>query len=518
MRFSDFKRPRLFEMAADVVDNLKLALSDKIKTLPADDATIKTLREIEDLLRDVNAGGRKGLIFKDLQTIDDPAVHAAQKDIARYIMSIDGTPEERNELFKLWRSDNLVNKEQLLSGDDVAFDEVFNGYGTNPVITELVDTLMNVATLGHGKGEFALNVFSKSISKPTDGKGDLKIEVKGKMLQVEVKTASETVTVDQETGKEKRSTSSARFGDQEVRPAGGWDTAARELNDFVRASGKFKSRKGFRMTVPGSGISLKQAIEFYQNVTAGDQREFASKLDNVVQLIFGSVDGGRKKYVVRLNDNINAITDFIKAGDLAGAKQAYSNASFNYYMARKNDDGVLYVSLANQTFVWYDSAESLTGKGLRLHADSIYLTGVNDPGRTAYPQIYVQPTTFGGNQATSNLSKIAKTKKAMADPDYAAKIADWTANLTSQRNITDPALQTEISTAVVNFLAGGLTTQEIVPELEKYFPQLRVKVARTAQNAQAKQQAAQQQAAQQQAAAQAQNQAQTAPATAPQTV
>ena len=84
MRYTEFKSlPRLFEMAADVVDNLKVALADKIKTLPADDATIKTLREIEDLLRDVNAGGRKGLIFKDLQTIDDPAVHAAQKDIAR---------------------------------------------------------------------------------------------------------------------------------------------------------------------------------------------------------------------------------------------------------------------------------------------------------------------------------------------------------------------------------------------------------------------------------------------------
>jgi hypothetical protein len=482
MRYTEFKTlSRLFEMAADVVDNLKLALADKIKTLPADDSTIKTLREIEDLLRDVNAGGRKGLIFKDLQTIDDPAVHAAQKDIARYIMSIDGTPEERNELFKLWRADNLVNKEQLLSGEDVTFAEVFNGYGTNPVITELVDTLMNVATLGHGKGEFALNVFSKTISKPTDGKGDLKIELKGKMLQVEVKTASETITIDPETQKEKRSTSSARFGDQEVRPAGGWDAAARDLNEFVRATGQHKSRKGFKMTVPGSGLSLASAIEFYQNVTSSDQREFSSKLEKVVQLIFGAVEGGRKKYVTRLNTNIKSIVDFIKEGDLSGAKQAYSNASFNYYMARKNDDGVLYVSLVNNTFVWYDSAESLTGKGLRLHADSIYLTGVNDPGRTAYPQIYVQPTTFGGNQATSNLSKIAKTKKAMADPNFGAAVSSWTADLASQRNITDPELQNKISMAVVNFLAGGLTTQEILPELEKSFPQLKVKVARTAQ-------------------------------------
>ena len=44
-------------MAADAVDSLKQALATQIRTLPSDDQSIKTLREIEDLLRDVNAGG-----------------------------------------------------------------------------------------------------------------------------------------------------------------------------------------------------------------------------------------------------------------------------------------------------------------------------------------------------------------------------------------------------------------------------------------------------------------------------
>ena len=40
----------------------KQALADKIKQLPDDDATAKALREIEDLLKHVNAGGKAGII------------------------------------------------------------------------------------------------------------------------------------------------------------------------------------------------------------------------------------------------------------------------------------------------------------------------------------------------------------------------------------------------------------------------------------------------------------------------
>jgi SAM-dependent methyltransferase len=272
MRFRELKK--LFEMSDDALKSLKSVIASKIKELPIDDVTIKTLREIEDLLRDVNAGGRKGLIDKDLKSIEDPAVHAAQKMLSRYILSIDSTPEERNELFSLWKNDKIVNKENLFSGKSSSFADIFNGYSTNSLIQELVNDLMNIATLGHGKGEFALNVLSKDIYKPSDGKGDLKVRWNNNDLQVEVKTSSETITIDPESGKEKKSTSSARFGDQEVRPAAGWDPVARELNDFVRGTGSYKSRKGFKQAVPTSGLSLKSAILVHQSIDNKDKSKF----------------------------------------------------------------------------------------------------------------------------------------------------------------------------------------------------------------------------------------------------
>ena len=190
MRFNDFKYlTSIFEMAVDAIADLKSHLAGRIKELPADEATVKTLREIEDLLRDVNAGGRVGLINKDLKSIGDPTVNAAQQLLARYIISIDATPEQRNELYSVWRTDKLVDIDKMLEGDRVGFAEVFAGYDSNPLIQELVDELMRVMALGHGKGEFGLSVLSKRINKPESTKGDLLIKHGGKTLSVEVKTS-----------------------------------------------------------------------------------------------------------------------------------------------------------------------------------------------------------------------------------------------------------------------------------------------------------------------------------------
>lgn len=478
MRYKEF-RLLLAEMAADAVDNWKEKIASQIKVLPADDATIKTLREIEDLLRDVNAGGRKGLIAKDLQSINDPAVNAVQKDLTRYILSIDGTPEERNQLFSLWKQDQIVNKDALFSGQSVSFEEVFNTYGSNPITTELVDTLMNVATLGHGKGEFALNVFSKTINKPSDGKGDLKADWKGRTWQVEVKTASMTTSVDPETGKEKSSKASARFGDQEVRPIEGWDPAARDLNDFVRGTGPYKNRKGFKLSLTKSGLSLTQAIEFHQNVTGEIQSTFMQKLKSVVEKIFGNAQTERKEYTARLKRNIKEILLTIQDGDIGAAKQAYAQASFNNYMALKHDDGVLFVNLYDKNLIWYNSAEDLISQGLRFHADSIYLTGVNDPGRTAYPQIYVQPTTFGGEASTKELGKFAKKPKDVQNKDFVVKLISWGKKLAKMRNITSEKIVNKIIDATMELIiVEKVPTKDIIDELEKRIPQLKPNITK----------------------------------------
>lgn len=479
MRWKEF-RIYLQEMAADAFDQLKFVIADKIKVLPADDVTIKTLREIEDLLRDVNAGGRKGLIMRDLTSINDPAVNAAQKELARYILSIDGTPEERNELFSLWREDKVINKDLLFSGNHVSFGEVFNTYDTNPITKELVDTLMTNHGYGHGKGEFALSVFSKEINKPKDNKGDLVVDWNGKRMQVEVKTASESVNIDPETGKSKSSTASARFGDQEVKPIAGWDPEARDLNDYVRATGEYKNRKGFRFnSLSGSGLNLSQVIEFYQQTSGQEQTEFINKVKSVIFKIFGN-QTNRKEYSARLKSNLKNIITAIEEGDLNAAKQAYAVASFNNYMALKEDDGVLFVDLINSSFIWYNNAEELVAQGLRLHADSIYITGVNDPGRTAYPQIYVQPTTFGREGATKELGKFYKNKKSLEKEDFDHHLARWVLSFAKRRNVSDQrTINKMIELTLKLIINKNVAIKEIIPELERAIPKLQRPKARS---------------------------------------
>ena len=481
----------IFEMAADAVDNLKQILANKITTLPADEQSIKTLREIEDLLRDVNAGGFKGLIRKDLQSIADPAVTQNQKTLAMYINSIEGDPEQRKELFDLWRSDNIVNKDVLFSGDDVTFEEIFNGYNSNPFITELVNTLMSVSSNGHGKGEFALNVFSKDINKPSDGKGDLIAHHNRKLLHVEVKTSDKTTTIDPETGAETTKTSSARFGDQEVGVSDEWIEHAKDLNNYVRGTGEYSKRKGPKIQIPAAGINISKAIDVYMSLEAKEQVVFSKKLENVIKAIFGRVgEIQRPQYLKSLKVNIKGIMDGIQVGNYNFAKQAYVNASFNYYMAKKKDDGVLFLDLPNQTAVWYDSAESLRAKGLRLDAKTIFLTGTNDPTRTAYPQVYVVPTTFGGDAANRNIKKIVKGKNPTQQPDFANSLSGWVMKLAVDRNIKNQTLLNKISQYTYTLIANQTPTEQILPSLEQQFPQLQVPVARTVQNAKTKQQTA----------------------------
>jgi hypothetical protein len=488
MRFSDFKKTRLFEMATGAVDNLKSMLADKIKTLPADDASIKTLREIEDLLRDVNAGGFKGLLKKDLQSIQDPAVTAAQKEIAMYIMNIEGTVEERQELFNMWREDTIVNKDALFSGDDMSFDEIFNRYGTNTFITELVDTLMRVSSNGHGKGEFALSVFSKDINKPPGNKGDLVAHYNGKLLHVEVKTSDMgATTVDPDTGEEKPGKpSSARFGDQEVTVSDEWYAHAKDLNNFVQGREEYAKRKGIKLKVPDSGMNLTNAINIYQGLDPSLQPVFLKKLTTTVRSIFSKTgEIKRAEYIKRLNRNVDAIVGSIEAGSVNGAKQAYAQATFNYYMSMKKDDGVLYIDLANEYLIWYNNADELTNKGLRLDAATIFLTGISDPKRTAFPQIFIKPTTVGGNTAISGIKKLAKGKNPINNPDFASNLSQWIMQLANDRNVRNSKLLQQITMATYSLIASGTPSNQILASLEQQFPQLQVAVARTVARKQA---------------------------------
>jgi hypothetical protein len=200
---------RVLDIILEVAKNaepssLKAVLAGKIQQLPDDENTAKALKEIEDLLNSVSAGGRWEWINRELVEIHDDAVNKTRKLLATYVYAMQVDPVDRKEMFDLWQGDKLVNVGLLVSKSSQTFDKIFTKYGINPAITELVDTVMQVAELGQGKGEFGLNVLSKSISvakadpikakkaKKTEEegskKGDLLISVDGQKLKVEVKT------------------------------------------------------------------------------------------------------------------------------------------------------------------------------------------------------------------------------------------------------------------------------------------------------------------------------------------
>jgi hypothetical protein len=349
----------------DEIEAFKKIIAGRIKQLPDDDNTAKALREIEDLLKHVNAGGKMGIINGELASINDPTVDAAQKELARYILSIDMTPADRDQLFTLWRSNKLVKIDQLLGHGKKNFSEIITDYNKNPAIRELSNELMRISALGQGKGEFGLSVMSKSINKQ-EGKGDLNIS--GRAIEVK--------TTDGGAG---------RFTDQEVRPGAGFDQAARKLNAFI---------KQYQPNLAKSGANLDGLIGFYEVLaTNPDLKNDASDLITMIREVIQQIFEG---------EDISKIIKAIENGDVNGAKQEYAKANFNYYMSKKKDEGVLYISLVKDPImtVFFKDADELADSGLRLHAGTTYITSTADV-RLPYPQIEIVDTSGGAVAASA---------------------------------------------------------------------------------------------------------------------
>jgi len=353
---SSTQQPNIEELEA-----FKRIISDKIKQLPDDAATAKALREIEDLLKHVNAGGKMGIVAGKLASIDDPTVTAAQKELSRYIMSMDMTPADRDQMFDLWRENKLIKINVLLGAGKKDFSEIVTNYKNNPAIRELTNDLMRISALGQGKGEFGLSVMSKSINKQ-EGKGDLNIS--GRPIEVK--------TTDGGAG---------RFTDQEVRPGPGFDQAARKLDAFI---------KQYQPGLAKSGANLDGIVQFYEVLaTNPDLKKEADTyfklVSEVIQNIFQGMD-------------ISPIMSAIKQGNVKGTKQEYAKTNFNYYMKQKKDEGVLYISLIKDPImtVFFKNADELAASGLRLHAGTTYITSVADV-RLPYPQIEIVDTSAGGS-------------------------------------------------------------------------------------------------------------------------
>lgn len=486
MRYSDLLED-LGNFTAPELEKMKSVIAGKIKQLPDDDATAKTLKEIEELLQHVNAGGRMGMIRGRLEKIQDPAVLASQKKLAQYIASMEVEPKDRDELFRLWGSDKLVNINKLLSKNPHTFSDIFNGYDSNPAIKQLVDDVMEEQALGQGKGEFGLNVLSKSVSKPgnfvqnntddldNDGdreesKGDLLVKYNDKWIKVEVKTTHG---------------GAARFSDQEVRPAEGYEAAASALNNFVlNLKNTNLFYEYFPKGLPAYGVNINVAMRLYQGMQESKYKKHAGTLLTLVENLITLIFGGKKAD----KNMVNKIMQNFKAGNANEVLQLYSQASFNYYMSKKDDAGVLGINLNTKSFIFYTNAKDLAKAKMRLDTTTIYLSA-KDANRGAYPQLKVVPTTFGARAKAEAeaKAKAAAEKERQAymtgKPDLPTaknlkklkqEVENFVTELADRRGVTDPAIISGAAEIMMNGFAKGQQGKNILSKIVKAYPQLGV--------------------------------------------
>lgn len=419
------------------LSNLQQVIGKKIKSLPQTEEAFKTLKEIEDLLQNVNAGGRIGLINSVLSEIPDETVRSAQRELARYIAGIDMSPADRADLFSKWKADELINHKLLLTGGKHTFAEIVNGYNSNAAIKELTDDLTRVEGYGHGKGEFVLNVFSKRIGKGENNKGDLVID--GKSIEVKTTDAG-----------------GARFGDQEVKPGADYFTAVANFDNTIIKPLNLKFSK--------SGINVGNIQELYK--TAVNKPLFKKLITPVVKGLFPAID-------------TSAALAALLGEDYNQAKQEFAKASLSNYLTQKKDYGVLYIDISKDPFIFifFRNNEELNEAGFRLDISTQYLV-TYDTQRVA-AQFTVVPSSRLSAEKLQTIIPTGANKKPNAKPTAStgaamSKIQNWVMQFAGNRNVTDPKIQQQITNTTYELAKQDLSAADIVKNLEKTYPVLKV--------------------------------------------
>ena len=415
------------------LSNLQQVIGKKIKSLPQTEEAFKTLKEIEDLLQNVNAGGRIGLINSVLSQIPDETVRAAQRELARYIAGIDMSPTDRADLFAKWKGDTLINHQLLLTPGKHTFAEIVNGYNSNPAIKELTDDLSRVMGYGHGKGEFVLNVFSAKIGKGEENKGDLVIDGKS----IEVKTTD---------------VGGARFGDQEVKPGSDYFSAVANFeNTIIKPLGQKFAK---------SGINVGTIQQLYQ--TSTDKKLFAKLIKPVVKGLYPEADTSAALAAL-LSTNYNA------------AKQEFAKVSLDNYLKQKKDYGVLYIDISKNPniFIFFRNNDELNAAGFRLDISTQYLV-TYDTQRVA-AQFTIQPSSRLSAEKLQSIIPTNTKIDAGIDQKIMTKITNWVREYADTRNVVDPKILEKIDKSTYDLAVKGLSAKDIVANLEKTYPVLKVK-------------------------------------------
>jgi len=206
------------DSASDPLSDLKSKIVHKIKELDDTPETQQYLDEIQEILSNVQLGGRKKSIETDFENWTDADVKSAKTLLARYVISLDAPHGYKKSMLSQWKDNGLINVDLLLSGKRHTINEIVKDYDSNPAIQEMTNDLLQVSSIGKGKGEFMLKVMSPMIKSPSDNKGDVEVTGFG---TVEVKTTDK---------------GAGRFTDRQVKPGKGYQQA---VNNFFATFAPF---------------------------------------------------------------------------------------------------------------------------------------------------------------------------------------------------------------------------------------------------------------------------------------
>lgn len=406
MRAREFLK--LLEQAAqapsgesDPLQGLKSAIAHKIRDLPPTPETKNSLEDIEDILSHIQAGGRRKATVTNFDTWSDADVKKAKELLAKYIVSLDAPVAYKKSMIDQWRNGGLIDTNLLLDGSH-SIEQIVKGYSSNPAVKELADDLLQVASLGKGKGEFMLKVLSPAITDPPGGKGDIlvlevgTVEVKttdggaGRFYDRQVKAgpkysslASQFIKkyakyfADQEP-QEPLAAPAQPTPQQPAQPAP--QATAPAEQPAMEASKKAPAApKPFKLSK--TGLNMDQLVTLYQKVPADLKSSYNEDLTDVLGEIFQQAP-----------EYPGAVVNAIAAGNAGKAKQLYGVGCLNNYMAHKEDIGILYIDLTAKpaTFTFFTDNTSLNKGGLRLNIGTVYPVSSNE--QYAFPQTSIVKT------------------------------------------------------------------------------------------------------------------------------
>jgi hypothetical protein len=396
--------------ASTALASLKSTILHKIKKLPTSPEAINALEEVQDLLKHVNLGvSRRTAATTDFEKWSDTDVQEAKDLLAKYVISLDQPIPLKKSMIAQWKEGGLIDVTLLVEEGSHDIDQIVRGYNTNPAVKEFALDLLQVSSLGKGKGEFMLKVLSPNIKNPSGNKGDIEVENFG-TVEVKARDGGAARFYDRQvkagssygslTAKFLKNYSQYYLGQPEQEPTVAAQQPAQLVTQQVDQppiqpvpqttstqtttqppvveARKTASKPPKVPTIAKSGLNIDQLATLYTKLPEEIKPDFKNDLINILNEVFVKAPGYPE-----------SIVNFITQGKTGVAKQLYGVGSLNNYIEHKDNKGILYIDLSSLpiTFTFFTNNQSLNKGGMRLNIETAYPVSSNE--QYAFPKITI---------------------------------------------------------------------------------------------------------------------------------